>query len=69
MAAQEPPSIALSWTLDRLARDPVLAEEFVADPRGRRSDAIVRRDPAAAPASGSLRKLLAPLPADGRELP
>lgn len=70
MAAQEPPSIALTWILDRLAREPGLAEAFVADPRGERSDAIVREvlrlQP---PASGSLRRLLAPMQADGRELP
>ena len=70
MAAQEPPSIALSWILDRLSREPELAEAFVADPRGPLSDAVVRETlRLRPPASGSLRRLLQPLPVDGRELP
>jgi cytochrome P450 len=70
MAAQEPPSIALTWILDRLARDPELAESFVADPRSRRSDAIVREVlRLRPPASGSLRRLLEPMQVDGHELP
>lgn len=70
MAAQEPPSIALSWILDRLGREPELAEQFVADPRGRTSDAIVREIlRLRPPASGSLRRLLAPMEVDGRLLP
>lgn len=70
MAAQEPPSIALSWILDRLAREPRLAEEFLAEPGGRRADSIVRETlRLRPPASGSLRKLLEPLAAGGRELP
>lgn len=63
MAAQEPPSIALTWILDRLARDPELATEFLADPRGRRADAVVRETlRLRPPASGALRRLLAPEP-------
>jgi cytochrome P450 len=70
MAAQEPPSIALAWILDRLAREPDLADDFLADPRGERSDAVVRETlRLRPPASGSLRKLLEPMEAGGRELP
>ncbi|HEV2727065.1 MAG TPA: cytochrome P450 [Solirubrobacterales bacterium] len=70
MAAQEPPSIALSWLLDRLSREPELAEEFVADPRSPSADAIVRETLRLhPPASGSLRRLLEPMRIEGRELP
>jgi cytochrome P450 len=70
MAAQEPPSIALAWILDRLAREPELARAFVAEPRGERSDAVVRETlRLRPPASGSLRKLLAPMRVGERELP
>jgi cytochrome P450 len=70
MAAQEPPSIALTWILDRLSRDPEHAETFLADPSGQQADTIVREvlrlQP---PASGSLRRLLEPMQVDGHELP
>jgi cytochrome P450 len=70
MAAQEPPSIALTWILDRLAREPEAAETFLADPRSERSDAIVREVlRLRPPASGSLRRLLSPMRVDGHELP
>jgi len=70
MAAQEPPSIALTWLLDRLSREPELAEEFLADPRSPRSDAVVRETlRLRPPASGALRKLLEPVQVEGRELP
>jgi cytochrome P450 len=70
MAAQEPPSIALTWLLDRLSREPELAEGFVESPRSRHSDAIVRETlRLRPPASASLRRLLAPLAVEGRELP
>jgi cytochrome P450 len=70
MAAQEPPSIALTWILDRLARDPELEETFLADPRGERADAIVREVlRLRPPASGSLRRLLEPMLVAGTELP
>jgi len=70
MAAQEPPSIALTWILDRLNREPQLAEAFLAEPGGARSDAIVREIlRLRPPASGSLRRLLEPMQADGCELP
>jgi cytochrome P450 len=70
MAAQEPPSIALTWLLDRLGREPELAEQLVAEPRGRRADAIVRETlRLQPPASGSLRRLLEPLSVGENELP
>jgi cytochrome P450 family 135 len=70
MAAQEPPAIALAWLLDRLAREPALAEAYAADPRSPRSDAFVRETlRLRPPASGSLRRLREPLAAGGRELP
>jgi cytochrome P450 family 135 len=70
MAAQEPPSIALTWLFDRLGREPELAAEFVAEPRGRRADAIVRETlRLQPPASGSLRRLLEPLQVGDRQLP
>lgn len=70
MAAQEPPSIGLTWTLDRLSRAPAAAEELLADPRSRRADAIVRETlRLQPPASGSLRKLLEPMRVDDCELP
>ncbi|MGN6216676.1 MAG: cytochrome P450 [Solirubrobacterales bacterium] len=70
MAAQEPPSIALTWILDRLTREPELAAELLVDPRGRRADAVVRETlRLRPPASGALRRLLAPLRAEGHEVP
>jgi cytochrome P450 len=70
MAAQEPPAIALTWILDRLGREPELAESFVADSRSSRADAIVRETlRLRPPASGSLRRLLEPMQVGGRELP
>src|SRR4051794_1441826 len=42
MAAQEPPSIALAWLLDRLCRDPALAAGFLADPGGAFAAAVTR---------------------------
>jgi cytochrome P450 family 135 len=70
MAAQEPPSIALTWILDRLTRDPERAETFLTDPRGERADAIVREIlRLRPPASGSLRRLLEPMLVAGTELP
>jgi cytochrome P450 len=70
MAAQEPPAIALTWILDRLAREPELAAGFLADPGSKRSDAIVRETlRLRPPASGSLRRLLEPMRVGERELP
>jgi cytochrome P450 len=62
MAAQEPPSIALTWLLDRLAREPELAARFRADPGGELADAVVRETlRLQPPASGVLRRLRQPL--------
>lgn len=70
MAAQEPPSIALTWLLDRLSREPELAAGFVADPSSPSSDALVRETlRLRPPASGSLRRLLQPMRVEGHELP
>lgn len=61
MAAQEPPSIALSWLLDRLSRQRELAERFQADPEGDLADAVVRETlRLRPPASGVLRRLQEP---------
>lgn len=70
MAAQEPPSIGLGWILDRLCREPELAERYLADPRSPFSGAVVRETlRLRPPASGSLRRLLQPMQVDGCELP
>jgi cytochrome P450 len=70
MAAQEPPSIALAWLLERLRRETRLQEEFLADPRSPFSDAIVRETlRLRPPASGALRRLLEPMRIEDRELP
>jgi cytochrome P450 family 135 len=70
MAAQEPPSIALTWILERLQRETRLEEEFLADPRSPFSDAIVRETlRLRPPASGALRRLLEPMRVEGHELP
>jgi cytochrome P450 len=70
MAAQEPPSIALTWLLDRLARQPELADGFRAAPDGELADAIVRETlRLRPPASGVLRALRQPLEVGGWTLP
>jgi cytochrome P450 family 135 len=70
MAAQEPPSIALTWLLDRLAREPDLAQRFRADPQGDLADAVVRETlRLRPPASGVLRRLRQPLEAGQWLLP
>ena len=70
MAAQEPPAIGLTWLLDRFSREPERVEGFLADPRSRLSEATVRETlRLRPPASGSLRRLLAPIEVDGHELP
>ena len=69
MAAQEPPSIALTWLLDRLAREPGLAGAVLGDPRSPRAEAFVRETlRLRPPASGSLRRLREPVRAGGYEL-
>jgi len=70
-AAQEPPSIALAWLVERLARHPEVAEAFVkagpGDPvRQAIIDETLRLRP---PAMASLRRLTAPFDANGVELP
>jgi cytochrome P450 family 135 len=70
MAAQEPPSIALTWILERLRRETRLEEEFLADPRAPFSDAVVRETlRLRPPASGALRRLLEPMRVEDQELP
>jgi cytochrome P450 len=70
MAAQEPPAIALTWMLDRLGREPELAEEFLARPEGELAEGVVketlRLNP---PASAALRRLTAPRRVGGHDLP
>jgi cytochrome P450 family 135 len=70
MAAQEPPAIALAWVLDRLGREPELAEAYLAAPEGEAADAVVketlRLNP---PASAALRRLTAPRRVGGFDLP
>lgn len=70
MAAQEPPAIALAWVLDRLGREPELAEAYLEAPEGAIADAVVketlRLQP---PASAALRKLTAPRRVGGFDLP
>jgi cytochrome P450 len=70
MAAQEPPSIALTWLLDRLGREPLLADRFLADPRSGLADAVVRETlRLRPPAAGVLRRLREPMAVAGRVLP
>jgi cytochrome P450 len=70
MAAQEPPSIALTWILERLRRETRLEEEFLADPRSPFSDTVVRETlRLRPPASGALRRLLEPMRVERYELP
>jgi cytochrome P450 len=70
MAAQEPPAIALTWLLDRLAREPELSLAFQADPAGDQARALVaetlRLQP---PASAALRRLREPFAVGDRVLP
>jgi cytochrome P450 family 135 len=70
MAAQEPPAIALTWVLDRLGREPELADAYLAMPDGEAAAAVVketlRLQP---PASAVLRKLTAPRRVGGLDLP
>jgi len=70
MAAKEPPSIALTWLLDRLAGEPELARRFCADPEGELADAVVRETlRLRPPASGVLRRLRQPLEIGGLRIP
>jgi cytochrome P450 len=70
MAGQEPPSVAVTRVLDRLARDPALRERFVAGADDPYRDAIVREELRLhPPALAVLRRLTAPLEVAGRLLP
>jgi cytochrome P450 family 135 len=68
MAAQEPAAAALSWLLERLAREPGLSEAFAAGPAASTGvvDETLRRRPAAIAA---LRRLSAPATVAGHDLP
>ena len=71
MAAQEPPAVGLTWLLDRLGRDPALAERYAAaavgDPL---RDAVMRETlRLRPPAVAALRKLLQPRTVAGRRIP
>jgi cytochrome P450 family 135 len=68
MAAQEPAAAALSWLLERIAREPALAGAFAAgQPASTRVvDETLRLRPAALAA---LRRLSAPATAAGHDLP
>src|SRR5215207_3246864 len=70
-AAQEPPSIALTWILERLGRASALAKEFMAsdsppERRQRIVDEALRLRPAA---MASLRQLTRTTEVSGHELP
>lgn len=70
MAAQEPPAIALTWILDRLGREPQLAEAFLAEPEGEVAAALTRETlRLQPPASAALRRLTAPRRVGGWDLP
>jgi cytochrome P450 len=71
LAAQEPPSIALTWTLDRLARHPELAADYLAAGDGAPlRDAVLRETlRLRSPALASLRVLREPFQAGPHLLP
>jgi cytochrome P450 family 135 len=72
MAGQEPPAAALTWLLDRLAREPEIAERFAdaPDDDGPWREAVVRETLRVRPAVHSVaRRLTAPLALDGHRLP
>ena len=68
MAAQEPAAAALSWLLERVAREPGLADAFGAGPAASTGvvDETLRLRPAAIAA---LRRLSAPATVAGHDLP
>jgi cytochrome P450 family 135 len=70
MAAQEPPAIALTWLLDRIAREPGLPGLFESDPEGFAVEAAIsetlRLQP---PASAALRRLTRPFEVASFTLP
>jgi cytochrome P450 family 135 len=67
MAAQEPPAIALTWTLERLARHPEMAADYLADePDGPLREAIFSETLRLRPSAlAALRRLSEPFEADG----
>lgn len=70
MAAQEPPAAALTWLLERLSRDPQLAEGFAVDARSPLSGSVVRESlRLRPPAIGALRRLTTAMRLGGHELP
>lgn len=61
MAAQEPPAIALAWSLDRISREPELPELFRTEPEGERAQHAIRETLRLhPPASAALRRLTKP---------
>jgi cytochrome P450 family 135 len=71
MAAQEPPSIALTWLLDVLARHPELAADYLAaGPGSPLREAVLRESLRLRPSASSiLRRLREPLRVGEYELP
>jgi cytochrome P450 len=70
MAAQEPPAIALTWLLDRIAREPDLPALFQSDPKGAPAEAAIRETlRLQPPASAALRRLSKPFEGAGFSLP
>jgi len=71
MAAQEPPSIALTWLLDVLARHPELASDYLAaGPGSPLREAVLRESLRLRPSASSvLRRLREPLRVGEYELP
>jgi cytochrome P450 len=71
MAAQEPPSIALTWLLERLGRSPALAAEYLSAGEDEPlREAVLRESLRLRPSAlASVRKLEAPFEAGGRTLP
>ena len=72
MAGQEPPGAALTWLLDRLARERRAAERFASPTDGDAAwrDAMVRETLRVRPAVHSVaRRLTEPLQVDGHRLP
>jgi cytochrome P450 len=70
MAAQEPPATATTWLLDRLGREPGLADRFLSEPPGSPArEAIVKETLRLRPAAvAALRRLTAPMDVDGHTL-
>jgi len=70
MAAQEPPSIALAWMLERLSRDSRLAADYLESSEGSAfREAVLSESLRMRPSSlGVMRRLTRPLEAGGEEL-